>query len=258
MCRSTDVLTCPPVCCGPAVYGLVKAGHQVELAQKVEWSRWAKQAADYDLILADYGSMKGAMAHVTSLRCKLRILDTFGTSPQYNDPRQKLQAATPPLGEHGQRNTALRALTFQASRPCSLRADMGDCRRLYLAGLRMDQYFSYYPDVAEGSTFIGFSVTPPDSAESAVAEKVAPAKKWQAVLWGKHPSYMALPKYGPWLSKLCKLIPIVATVEKNKIEPQHSFPSCVNNRGLLSVNEYHTLVEESSVVRHPKRPRSSH
>lgn len=142
--------------------------------------------ADYDVILADYGSMKGAHAHVNALRCKLRILDTFGTSPQYNDPRQKLHSASPALG------------------------------------IRMDQYFAYYPEVvspanlhsppltvahaaaapsvssqcpdhvqrrvvppapndsrrplpqvAEGSSFIGFTVT----QTSPPAEKVAPSKK---------------------------------------------------------------------------------
>ena len=96
------------------------------------------------------------------------------------------------------------------------------------------------------------------------------------MLWGKHPSYMALPKYGPWLKKLCEIIPIVvrgprapqtsmgvfcmsshvdlefrvtqATVEASKIQAAHSWPLCVDNRGLLPTAEYHTLVEESAVM----------
>ena len=83
---------------GDVVYGLVKAGHRVEMAATVDWSRWAREAADYDLILTDYGSMQHAASSVARLRCKLRIFDTFGTSPQYNDPTTKLPSTAPSLG----------------------------------------------------------------------------------------------------------------------------------------------------------------
>jgi hypothetical protein len=216
------------------VYGLAKAGHQVELAQKLHWPKWLNDLESYDLILCDYAALTydglggpmwpRATEEVRSnLRCKLRVVDTYGTSARYNERTRPGAVASMPA-----------------------------------LGLRLDQYFAYYPDVAPGSSFAGFTVTEPASVPLR-------EKKWQAVIWGKDPSYMGLHRqesswgwfWGShdggapttkWLEQLCEHIPVFATVQSDKLTKDYAWPSCVTNVGLLSTGEYQGLLAESALL----------
>ena len=71
-------------------------------------------------------------------------------------------------------------------------------------GIRLDQYWSYYPQVGPRSTFIGFTVTNHDFDFAAAATRPPPERRWKALLWGKHPSYMGLERNKGWLQAISK------------------------------------------------------
>lgn len=217
---------------GDIIYTLVRLGHKVYVAKKYQWKQWKSDTSQWDVILTDYGGVselwrardklvklgtqhdvKAFDSGLTALRCKLRVLDTFGTSEEFNAlERPKMTKKMPPA-----------------------------------LGIRLDQYWGYYPQVGPRSTFIGFTITDQSGSESTVP---APKRTWKAVLWGKHPSYMGLERNAAWLRAISKHVDIVATIDTEALESADadSLPDFVQNRGVLELSEYYDLLRSSALI----------
>eukprot|EP01043_Picozoa_sp_COSAG02_P014985 COSAG02_NODE_628_length_19343_cov_15.829297_1_plen_617_part_00 len=217
---------------GDIIYALVRLGHKVDVPGKYNWKVWNNEHSQWDLILTDYGGVSEmwrakALAEEThsrktgkyeeqlaSIRCKLRVLDTFGTSAEFNK-----------VGRNGTKKM-----------PPAL-------------GIRLDQYWGYYPQVGPRSTFIGFTIT--NHKFGSTATSSAPQRKWKAVLWGKHPSYMGLTRNREWLHAISKYIDIVATIDREALESGDfagTLPDFIDNRGILDPFEYFDLLRSSALL----------
>ena len=115
--------------------------------------------------------------------------------------------------------------------------------------LRAD--WSYYPSVAPGSTFIGFTVAN-SSVLTLRSAVTTPTRKWQAVLWGKSPAYMQLQQNAPLLKAISEHIDILATVDigtSTELEvwgPE--LAAIVENRGVLDTVAYVQLLQQSALL----------
>ena len=222
---------------GDLIYALARLGHKVYIPAKYNWKRWREHHAEWDMIVTDYGGVSelwrakaklektgGSVeqkatleANIQALRCKLRVVDTFGTSEEFNNiNRPKMSKKMPPA-----------------------------------LGIRLDQYWSYYPQVGPRSTFIGFTVTNHDFGFAAAATKPAPERRWKALLWGKHPPYMGLERNKGWLQAISKHIDIVATIDSEALESGEfadTLPDFIENRGILQASEYFDLLRSSALL----------
>jgi hypothetical protein len=222
---------------GDIIYTLVRLGHKVFIPGKYHWKQWKGDHSQWDMILTDYGGVfelwrakdkvmkvgddkqKAAIqAQIEKLRCKLRVLDTFGTDARFNQvDRPKMSKKMPPA-----------------------------------LGIRLDQYWSYYPKVGPRSTFIGFTTTDHDFGTAAAAAATpAPERKWRALLWGKSPTYMGLERNTEWLQAISEHIDIVATIEKDALESgdfADTLPDFIENRGVLEASEYFDLLRSSALL----------
>ncbi len=221
---------------GDIIYTLVRLGHKVYVAGKYNWKQWKADHSQWDMIVTDYGGVSQLWksrtkisaaknpsndlhsneALLTALRCKLRIVDTFGTSEEFNKD-----------GRKGVSKKMVPAL-----------------------GIRLDQYWSYYPQVGPRSTFVGFTITDHDFGSTA-ATNPAPQRTWKAVLWGKHPSYMGLERNKEWLRAISNEIDIVATIDSEALESgdfADTLPDFIDNRGILDPLEYFALLRSSALL----------
>ena len=222
---------------GDIIYTLVRLGHKVFIPGKYHWKQWKGDHSQWDMILTDYGGVfelwrvKDKLKKVgtpedvarfeeqlVAIRCKLRVLDTFGTDAVHNDlDRPKMSKKMPPA-----------------------------------LGIRLDQYWSYYPKVGPRSTFIGFTTTDHDFGTAAAAAATpAPERKWRALLWGKSPTYMGLERNTEWLQAISEHIDIVATIEKDALESgdfADTLPDFIENRGVLEASEYFDLLRSSALL----------
>jgi hypothetical protein len=217
---------------GDIIYALVRLGHKVEVSGNRNWKAWRNDNSQWDIILTDYGGVSELFrvkaksvnlnpfepgkheAQLASIRCKLRILDTFGTSEEFNNVIRNSTKKMPPA-----------------------------------LGIRLDQYWSYYPQIGPRSTFIGFTIT--DHKLGSTTTTSAPQRTWKAVLWGKHPSYMGLKRNEGWLLAISNYIDIVATIDNKALNTGDftgTLPDFIDNRGLLDPVEYFDLLRSSALL----------
>ena len=81
---------------GDVLYTLLELGHKIFVPGKYEWQTWKDYAWNaIDIIITDYGGISDLQAsfpgEYKKLRCKLRVLDTWGTSArQLRHPNLRL------------------------------------------------------------------------------------------------------------------------------------------------------------------------
>lgn len=204
------------------IFALTQMGHQVYVADAISWTYWYRTPGDWDLVITDYASLGSdwrSSSHARQsaakksaqekLRCKLRVLDTFGTSSEFN------------YGKDAPGRPALQ--------------------------IKTEQFYGYYPDVAPGSTFIGFTVSSQASRrqQNTLLPGSAP-KKWQAVIWGKSASYLNLDYYDTWLKQISTQIPILSTLAGPDEELNNK--SYITNLGILPKQQYWDLLHESALL----------
>lgn len=215
---------------GDVLFALLKLGHKVWVPATFHGKQWQMDHSRFDLILTDYAGaaelFKVALPRPSQKNrlCKLRILDTFGTSQDLNDPDGK--QARPPL------------------MPAPLR-------------LALSQFWGYYPDVAPGSTFIGLAISTLGNYTAATVQQEQPTGNC-AVLWGKMDHYMMVTKNSGWLSQVSLRMKIFATIDERASHTHAAettgkqyrleLPPFIENLGLLSNAEYGALLNRCDVL----------
>lgn len=170
----------------------------------------------FDLVYLDYYGLKQIMSRIGNLmpryKCKLRVVDSFGTEAQFNYAGYKDKIGGGSMGIWGRHNLNLR------------------------------QYMTMFPHSPD-NTFLGFVVG------SRIPKNVtAPKKKKVALVYGKHYYMWKDLKSKSYLSLINQYTQIHATVGGL---PEHKLseyiPSFVKNHGVLKSEDLQTLLKESLV-----------
>lgn len=216
-------------------------GHNVYVATSTKEIRTSSQRslspcgdqlvgiAQNDLIYTDmHGllSLKHAGFNMTELRCKFRILDTFGTEPKFN------------YGGEATQDSQVDA---------SGRFKKKEKKNAYFGWqFNLKQYMTLFPHTPDNS-FLGFAVTQKTN------EDVTTKKKHWALVYGKQ-NYM-WKGCTPFLSVLRKYVHVQATVgadwatsgQNDNRSGLFNVPGFVSNHGLLSWKDYQQLLRSTKI-----------
>ncbi|KAM7436482.1 hypothetical protein ABFA07_013746 [Porites harrisoni] len=172
---------------------------------------------DLDLVYLDYIGLKQVTTKTGALlpqfKCKLRVVDSFGTEAQFNFDLYKENIPGGPMGMFGRHNLNLRQ--FQTM-------------------------FPHSPD----NTFLGFVV----NAETPIKVSNRTRRKAKALVYGKHFNMWKDLQNKGFLEVINKYLEVHATVgggTPSEVAPH--LPSFVINHGVVTPAEVRKLLNESMV-----------
>ncbi|XP_073230244.1 alpha-1,6-mannosylglycoprotein 6-beta-N-acetylglucosaminyltransferase A-like [Porites lutea] len=172
---------------------------------------------DLDLVYLDYIGLKQVTTKTGALlpqfKCKLRVVDSFGTEAQFNSDLYKENIPGGPMGMFGRHNLNLR------------------------------QYQTMFPHSPD-NTFLGFVV----NAETPIKVSNRTRRKAKALVYGKHFNMWKDLRNKGFLEVINKYLEVHATVGGGTPGnvAQH-LPSFVINHGVVTPAEVRKLLNESMV-----------
>lgn len=172
---------------------------------------------DLDLVYLDYMGLKQIITKTGALlpqfKCKLRVVDSFGTEAQFNSDSYKENIPGGPMGMFGRHNFNLR------------------------------QYQTMFPHSPD-NTFLGFVV----NAETPMRVSNRTRRKAKALVYGKHFNMWKDLQNKGFLEVINKYLEVHATVGGGTpSEVAQHLPSFVINHGVVTPAEVRKLLNESMV-----------